>query len=94
MDSILVSRPATPGSILSVPKIFSDEILDVVEIYRQRALLRQWTVQSFIVDGTHPVLVRTVLQKIKLSTTRNLNGRYALDEPLMSSSDTDGWLSV
>ena len=35
VDSILASRPAAPGSILSVPKIFA-EILDVVEIYRQR----------------------------------------------------------
>ena len=35
----------------------------VVEIYRQHALLRQWTVQSLIVDRTHPVLVRAVLQK-------------------------------
>ena len=35
VDSILASRPAAPGSILGVPKIFS-EILDVVEIYRQR----------------------------------------------------------
>ena len=43
VDSILASHPAAPGSILSVPKIFSD--LDVVEIYRQRALLRQWKVQ-------------------------------------------------
>ena len=63
MDSILASHPAAPGSILGVPKIFSD--LDVVEIYRQRALLRQWTVQSLIVDRTHPVLVRAVLQKKK-----------------------------
>ena len=43
VDSILSSHPAAPGSILGVPKIFSD--LDAVEIYRQRALLRQWTVQ-------------------------------------------------
>ena len=43
VDSILASHPAAPGSILGVPKIFSD--LDVVEIYQQRALLRQWTVQ-------------------------------------------------
>ena len=63
LNSILASRPAAPGSILGVPKIFSDKILDVVEIYRQRALLRQWTVQSLIVDWTHPVLVRAVLQK-------------------------------
>ena len=65
MDSILASHPAAPGSILGVPKIFSEKILDVVEIYRQRALLRQWTVQSLIVDRTHPVLVRAVLQKKK-----------------------------
>ena len=63
MDSILASRPAAPGLILGIPKIFSEKILDVVEIYRQRALLRQWTVQSLIVDRTHPVLVRAVLQK-------------------------------
>ena len=56
MDSILASCPAAPGSILGAPKIFSElislsrKILDVVEIYRQRALLRQWTVQSLIVD--------------------------------------------
>ena len=43
VDSILASLPAAPGSILGIPKIFSD--LDVVEIYQQRALLRQWTVQ-------------------------------------------------
>ena len=43
VDSILASHPAATGSILGVPKIFSD--LDVIEIYRQRALLRQWTVQ-------------------------------------------------
>ena len=63
MDSILASRPAAPGSIIGVPKIFSEKFLDVIEIYRQRALLRQWTVQSLIVDQTHPVLVRAVLQK-------------------------------
>ena len=63
MDSILASRPAAPGLILGVPKIFSDKILDVIEIYRQRALLRQWTVHSLIVDRTHPVLVSAVLQK-------------------------------
>ena len=33
--SILASRPAALGSILGVPMIFS-EILDVIEIYRQR----------------------------------------------------------
>ena len=48
MDSIHASRPAAPGLILGVSKIFSEKILDVVEIYRQRALLRQWTVQSLI----------------------------------------------
>ena len=48
VDSILASRPAAPGSILGVPKIFSDKILDVLEIYRQHALLRQWTVQKLI----------------------------------------------
>ena len=48
VDSILASRPAAPGSILGVPNIFSEKILDVVEIYRQRVLLRQWTVQSLI----------------------------------------------
>ena len=67
VDSILTSRPADPGSILGVPKIFTLEILDVVEIYRQHELLRQWTVQSLIVYQTHPVLVRAVLQK-KLGT--------------------------
>ena len=48
VDSILASRPAAPGSILGVPKIFSDKILDVLEIYRQHTLLRQWTVQKLI----------------------------------------------
>ena len=43
VDSILASLSAAPGSILGVPKIFSD--LDVVEIYQQCAQLRQWTVQ-------------------------------------------------
>ena len=57
MDSILGSRPAAPGSILGIPKIFSVKILDVVEIHQQGALLRQWPVQSLIVDRTHPVLV-------------------------------------
>ena len=57
MDSILASRLAAPGSILGVPKIFSEKIIDVVEIYQQCALLRQWTVQSLIVDRTHPALV-------------------------------------
>ena len=57
MESIIASRPAALGSILGVPKISSEKILDVVEIYRQRALLRQWAVQSLIVDRTHPVLV-------------------------------------
>ena len=33
VDSILASRPTAPGSILGVPKIFSEKILDVVEIY-------------------------------------------------------------
>ena len=50
VDSILATRPVAPGSILGVPKIFSEKIIDVVEIYQQRALLRQWTVQSLIVD--------------------------------------------
>ena len=70
VDSILASRPAAPGSILCVPKIFLElswKILDVVEIYQQRALLRQWTVQSLIVDRTHPALVRAVLQKRRLN---------------------------
>ena len=67
VDSILASRPAAPVSILGVPKIFSENILDVVEIYWQRALLRQWTVQSLIVDQTHPVLVRAVLHKQKIN---------------------------
>ena len=47
---ILASRPAAPGSILGVPKIFSEiisrKIHDVIEIYRQCALLRQWTVHE------------------------------------------------
>ena len=62
VDSILASRPAALGSILGVPKIFSWKILDVVEIYQQRALLRQCN-KSLIVDRTHPVVVRAVLQK-------------------------------
>ena len=33
VDSIIASRPAALGSILGVPKIFSEKILDVVEIY-------------------------------------------------------------
>ena len=57
VDSILASRPVALGSILGPPKIFSEKILDVVEIYQQRALLRQWTVQTLIVERTHPVLV-------------------------------------
>ena len=32
VDSILASHPAAPGSILGIPKIFSEKILDVVEI--------------------------------------------------------------
>ena len=47
--SVRASHPAAPGSILGVPKIFSEiisqKITDVVEIYRHRALLRQWIVQ-------------------------------------------------
>ena len=35
MDSNLASHPAALGSILSVPKTFS-EFLDVVEIYQQQ----------------------------------------------------------
>ena len=46
----------------------SENILDVVEIYRQHTLLRQETLQSLIVDQTHPVLVRAVKQKKKIST--------------------------
>ena len=57
VDSILAFRQAAPGLILGVPKIFSERILDVIEIYQQRALLRQRTVQSLIADPTHPVLV-------------------------------------
>ena len=57
MDSILAFRPAAPSSILGVPKIFSERILNVIEIYQQRTLLSQWTVQSLIADPTHPVLV-------------------------------------
>ena len=37
MDSTLASHPAALGSILSVPKIFS-EFLDVAEIYRSTLL--------------------------------------------------------
>ena len=44
--------------------IFSAKILDGAEIYRQRALLSQWSVQkSLIDDRTHPLLVRAALQK-------------------------------
>ena len=51
MDSILASPQAAPGSILGVPNIFIRDnftlgkIIDVVEIYRQHALLRQLAVQ-------------------------------------------------
>ena len=48
VDSILASCPAAQDSIFGVTKIFSEKILVVVEIYRQRVLLRQWTVQSLI----------------------------------------------
>ena len=65
VNSILASRPAAPGLILGVPKIFSEiisrKILDVIEIYRQR--LDSGQCKSLIVDRTHPVLVRAVLQK-------------------------------
>ena len=78
MDSILASHPAAPGSSLSVfKKFFQKKILDVVEIYRQRALLSQWTVQkSLKVDRTYPVLVREVLQKMA-----TLNGTTILSRP-------------
>ena len=50
MDSILASRPVDPGSIVSVPKIFSEH-LHVAELIDSRALLRVWAVQkSLIVD--------------------------------------------
>jgi len=42
VDSILASRPVTPGSILGNAKTIN--ILNVAEIYRQRPLLSQWTV--------------------------------------------------
>ena len=69
VNSILASRPRAPGSILGVPKIFSEiisrKILDVIEIYRQH--LDSGQCKSLIVDRTHPVLVRAVLQKTQFS---------------------------
>ena len=55
------------------------KILDVVEIYRQRALLRQWTVQSLIVDQTHQVLgaVLQKREKSKVEITLFSNSAYA-----------------
>ena len=57
LGGVRASHPAGPGSILSVPKIFS-EFLDVALMrFNDSVLLREWTVQSLIVVRTHLVLV-------------------------------------
>ena len=49
MVSVLASHPAAPGSILGVPKIFSEKFeyknLDVIEIYRLHSV---WTVHTML----------------------------------------------
>ena len=59
MESILALHPAAQGLILGVP-----EDLFLLR-FIVSALLREWTVQSLIVDRTHLVLVcgKLVLQK-------------------------------
>ena len=63
MDSILASRPAALSSILGVPNFFQKEL--ALPRFINSALLREWTVQSLIVDRTQLVLVsgKLVLQK-------------------------------
>ena len=65
LDSVLASHPAGPGSVLSSDffrAIFLGKIISRDSM--TAALLSWWTVPMLnVVIGTHPVLVRAVLQK-------------------------------
>ena len=67
--SILASRPAATGSILGIPKIF---LMLPWFIDSVHCLDSGQCKKSLIVDRTHPVLVRAVLQK-KFSFVFSIN---------------------
>ena len=64
---LLASRPAAPGLIPSVPKIFRNFMMLLRFI--DSTLLKEWTVQSLIVDQAHLVLA---------SGKQDLQKRYSL----------------
>ena len=66
VKSILASHLAAPVLILGVFNLMMPRFID-------RPLLREWTVQSLIVDQTHLVLVsgKLVLQKVSVSFRDN-----------------------
>ena len=70
MVAFKLHNPAAPGSNLGVSKIFSERfisLLDVAELIDSKDSANK----SLIVDRTHPVLVRAVLQKkISISAVR------------------------
>ena len=84
VECILTSHPAAPGSILSVPKIFS-EFLDVTEIYRQQCSAQSVdSAKSLIVECTHLVLAcgKLVLQFfLHLTKQQCLPHRYMVAGP-------------
>ena len=60
--AFMLHNPAAPGSNLGVTKIFSERffsLLDVAELIDSKDSANK----SLIVNQTHPVLVRAVLQK-------------------------------
>ena len=68
MDSVLASRPAAAQVLFTAfPKIYilRKFILSLLQRIIDSTLLREWTVQSLIVDRTHLELVlgKLVLQK-------------------------------
>ena len=70
VDSI---RPAAPGSILNVPKMFF-EFLDTAEIYRQQCIaLSVDSVKNAQVDQTHLVLASTTKNSPSLPPALNRN---------------------
>ena len=62
VDSNLASYQAASGSILGVPRLINSE------------LLREWTVQSLVVDPTHLVLVNgKLVQQKGLTRIKNVH---------------------
>ena len=51
MDSVIAIRPTALGLILRIPKFLK------LPRFINSTLLREWTVQSLLVDRTHLVLV-------------------------------------